>query len=115
MRQIVRTLLISLCSLILVITTISSIYLAFEKKKLSEQYNKDRELWDLKNKTLRGILYRSEEGIKNLKEELAKLTVELENSSRQMGDLKTGYEDLKKENISLNTRVDDYSQEKQKL
>ncbi len=115
MRQIVRTLLISLCSLILAITTISSIYLAFEKKKLSEQYNKDRELWDLRNKTLRGILDRSEEGIKNLKEELAKLTVELENSSRQMGDLKTGYEDLKKENVSLNARVNDYSQEKQKL
>lgn len=115
MRQILRTLLTAVFILLLGVMTIASIYLALEKKRVSEQYAKDRELWGIKNKTLKESLNKSEEGINKLKEELEKITRDLHNANEELHNLKLGYEDLKKENASLNQKISQYSREKEGL
>lgn len=115
MRQIFRTLLTSIFVLILFVLTISVFYLASEKKKITEQYNKDRELWTTKNNILRENLKKSEEEIANLKSELKKLYEELKKADDELNELRLGYENLKSENFSLNQKISDYEREKEHL
>jgi uncharacterized coiled-coil DUF342 family protein len=115
MKQIVRTLLAAVFTLVLMVTTIASLYLASGKKKLGEQYAKDRELWTIKNKTLKASIRHSEGEINKLKEDLEKITQALNNSNRELDDLKASYEALKKENLSLSQKIKDYAQEKDSL
>ncbi|MCM8779273.1 MAG: hypothetical protein NC834_05795, partial [Candidatus Omnitrophica bacterium] len=112
MRQILRTLLTSVFILLLLVMGIAVFYLASEKKKLFDQYNKDRELWTIKNNTLRETLKKSEEEIARLKEELEKLNGELKNAHNDLQELRRSYEDLKNENFSLNQKISNYTEEK---
>ncbi|MCM8797899.1 MAG: hypothetical protein NC821_00310 [Candidatus Omnitrophica bacterium] len=115
MRQIFRTLLTSIFVLLLFVLAIAVFYLASEKKKLFDQYNKDRELWTIRNNTLRETVKKSEEEIARLKEELEKLNGELKNANNELTELKTSYENLKNENFSLTQKISEYLKEKERL
>ncbi|MCM8783211.1 MAG: hypothetical protein NC818_00305 [Candidatus Omnitrophica bacterium] len=115
MRQIFRTLLTAVFVLLLFVMAIALFYLASEKRKITNQYNKDRELWTIRNNALRESLKKSEEDILNLKKELEGLNVELKKANDELSALRLSYENLNKENLSLNQKINVYSREREGL